>query len=57
MTKKGEWERVIENVVSMEEQLDVPHTEDDIEKIIEDALHLDKILENGSDEEDSIYEC
>ena len=51
MTKKGEWERVIENVVSMEEQLDVPHTEDDIEKIMEDALHLDKILENDEENE------
>jgi hypothetical protein len=51
MTKKGEWERVIENVVSMEEQLDVPHTEDDIEKIMEDALHLDKILEYDEENE------
>ena len=51
MTKKGEWEKVIENVVSMEEQLDVLHTEDDIEKLIEDALHLDKILENDEEEE------
>ena len=36
-------------------ELDIPHIyNENIEKIIEDGIHLDRILDNG-DEEDNIY--
>jgi hypothetical protein len=49
--------KIMHNVLSMESQLNIPlqhniiYMEEDVNKIIEDALHLDKMLE----EEEETY--
>jgi len=44
-------EEVMKEVKSMESEMDISHTDYSIEKIIEDALHLDKILEYDEENE------
>ena len=59
MKPKEELEKVMEEVIILEEELDLPprkhncsDNDEDIKKIVEEGLHLERILEDDGDEEE-----